>query len=75
MLTGIEYLSRMPYKDQVLYLKNLSTHGSAGDDRETSIASYLMAQYTSFSAFIINSFIWGKTPEGHAYWNGIAARY
>lgn len=80
MKKGIEWLVEMPARHQVLFLKRLSETMAAdtGDVGVTngiwSIADYLNKEQESLYYFIVNSFLWELTPEGHQYWHKMANR-
>ena len=78
MHNGLHWLGKMPYKYQVLFLKRLSETAKAeiGTGKEPhSISDYLSREFRSFEAFILKSFNWDKTPEGHHYWNAMSVKY
>jgi hypothetical protein len=35
----------------------------------------LNKQWNTFEDFIVNSFTWSETKEGHEYWDGISKKY
>ena len=79
MKKGIEWLAEMPYRHQVLFLKRLSeTRAAEADDRAKyadeiwPIADYLKKEHNSLYYFILRSFHWDSTPEGHGFWNQMA---
>lgn len=79
MKTGIEWLAEMAYQHQVLFLKRLSeTRASESVDRAKyadqiwPIADYLNKEHDSLYHFILRSFNWEATPEGHDYWKQLA---
>jgi hypothetical protein len=78
MKKGIEWLATMPYRYQVLFLKRLSETVAADStiradfkDNPTGIweiAKFLNKEFPNFLIFLVASFLWEDTPEGHDYW-------
>ena len=77
MHNGLHWLGKMPYKYQVLFLKRLSETAPAeiGKKEPPTISDYLSREFRSFETFLLNSFSWEKTPEGHHYWNEMSVTY
>ena len=75
MKKGIEWLNLMTRKEQVFFLKNLSEFPLQVKSPKPSIAKYLNSDFKSFFDFIDESFDWGQTKEGFAWWNNFATKY
>ena len=71
-MLGIKYLNLMTRKQQVFFLRNLTSPYSRDGRVGVSISDYLNKEFTTFHNFIDNAFTWDHTPEGHPYWHTIA---
>lgn len=74
-MTGLEWLNTMPYKYQVLFLKRLTETEPAERHRNgkpNAISEYLTRDFVTFHDFMMRSFNWRLTSEGHGYWSEIA---
>ncbi len=66
MKKGIEYLSMLSKKEQVLFLKNLNNMS------KYKISTYLSDEYESFYKFMAAAFVWKQTSEGNEFWYKIS---
>lgn len=78
MHNGLHWLGKMPYKYQVLFLKRLSETKPAevgkGKPPHT-ISDYLSREFSGLYSFILCSFNWEMTPEGHDFWSKMSETY
>jgi hypothetical protein len=44
-------------------------------EQSTTIDFLLNRKYWTFGEFIVQSFIWSQTKEGHEYWSEISKKY
>ena len=68
MRQGIEFLKYLSPEEQVLFLKNLNNIGGH------KISEYLLCEYNSLYDFVMSSFTFSSSPEGHSYWSEIIYR-
>ena len=62
MKKGSEWFKLLSEKEQEEFKENC-------DDFE-----YIMEKECGFYDFLLSSFIWIETPQGHKYWNEISKR-
>ena len=44
-------------------------------EQSTTIDFLLNRKYWTFGEFIVQSFVWSQTKEGHEYWSEISKKY
>lgn len=44
-------------------------------EQSTTIDFLLNGKYWTFGEFIVQSFVWSQTKEGHEYWSEISKKY
>ena len=62
---GKEFYEYLSGNERVLWDRNVEHH---------LYDTLLYNDYVSFHDFIIQSFVWGATPQGHLYWSEISNR-
>ena len=66
---GKEFYEYLSGNERVLWDRNVESN--VDRDLKTIL---LYSDYASFHDFIIQSFVWGATPQGHLYWSEISNR-
>jgi len=66
MKTGKFWLTKLSRADQKKFKENFANDRLKIEANE-NIDDWLNAKYSSRNNFIISSFVWDETPEGHEY--------
>ena len=69
MKKGSEFYEMMPTEIKELYKINLVSFRGEFDKH------FMRCKFDNFEDFLLSSFMWRDTPQGHVFWQDISDKY
>ena len=73
-LNGFDLYDTLTEEQQSMWFENLQNQIEKGEDIREVVEDFLNDYYNTFRDFLMFSFIWEDSNEGHNYWDNLSLR-
>ncbi len=73
-INGFDWYNTLTEQQQDMWFENLQNQIEKEEDSREFVEDFLNDYFDSFRDFLLSSFDWEESNEGHEYWDNISFR-